>query len=83
MAVVVPANADGPNYELYLRITTLTNAITAAGNNGPLALSLTIQLANTQLALVLALLGNGAITAASVLSLCTYSTPTPTAGGTL
>jgi len=72
MAVVVPST-DVVNYELYNGITTLTAQITAAGNNGPLAHSLTKQKANKQMALVLGLLGSGKITAANVLANETYA----------
>lgn len=80
MAVVVPSSIDGQLYELYQRITTLTNVIAANASNGPLVFKLTKDKANCQMQLVLGLLGFGAITAASVLAACTYSVPTQVGG---
>lgn len=72
MTVIVPSS-DVVNYELYNGITTLTNEITAAGNNGPLVFQLTKQKAVKQLALVLGLIGSGRILPSNILANETYT----------
>ena len=76
MAVTVPIY-DLVNYNLQQQIanvnTLLTNATQAL--NGPLVNTLQMQYYNLQLALVLSLLGAGALSPATIISTMTYITP--------
>lgn len=76
MTVTVPAT-DAVNFELQARITTLTNQITAAGNNGPLVFKLTKDKGDMQHQLVLSLLASGRILASNVLTNETYTAGQP------
>lgn len=67
MTVTIPAS-DVASTNLNSTISTLTTLITAAGGNGPLAHSLTRAKANAQFALVMHLLGEGHLSAASILT---------------
>lgn len=83
MAVTVPST-DLVNYNLQQTIANLGTLITSANTLGnyPLALALTKIQANTQLQLVLSLLGSGGLVPATVISTMSYVTPTVGAGGT-
>ena len=76
MAVTVPIY-DLVNYNLQQQITNkntqLTNATQAL--NGPLVNTLQVDYYNLQYALVLSLLGSGALSANTILSTMTYITP--------
>ena len=76
MAITVPS-WDVPNYNLQAQIANLNTLLTNATNslNGPLVMSLQTQYYNMQLALVLALLGTGALSPATIISTMTYLTP--------
>jgi hypothetical protein len=76
MAITVPS-WDVVPYNLQAQIANLNTLITNAtiALNGPLVQSLQTQYYNTQLQLVLSLLGTGAITPATVISTLTYGTP--------
>jgi hypothetical protein len=84
MAVTVPST-DVVNYNLQTSITNVTAEIANAtiALNGPLVLALNKQLAQLNLALVLGLLGQGSISASSILAgnAQTYTAATPGAGG--
>jgi hypothetical protein len=76
MAVTVPLY-DLVNYNLQAQIanknTQLTNATQAL--NGPLVNTLQMDYYNLQYALVLSLLGSGALSPATIISTMTYITP--------
>lgn len=76
MAVTVPS-WDVNNYNLQAQIanynTLLTNATQAL--NGPLVQTLQMNYYNAQLALVLSLLGTGALSPATIISTMSYITP--------
>lgn len=76
MAVTVPST-DLVNYNLQAQIanlnTLLTNGVQAL--NGALVQNLTMSYYNAQLALVLSLLGSGALSPATIISTMTYLTP--------
>lgn len=76
MTVTVPST-DPVNFALQADITTLTNVISANATNYPWVFKLTKEKANKQLQLVLGLLGSGSLTAAAVLSACTYAAAQP------
>lgn len=76
MTVTVPAS-DAVNFALQADITTIGTVITNNANNFPWVFKLTKEKANKQLQLVLGLLGSGSITAASVLTNCTYTAAQP------
>lgn len=71
MTIVIPAS-DTASTVLNGIVSQINAEITAAGPNGPLAHFHTIAKAQAQLNLVLHLLSSGKLTAASVLSNCTY-----------
>lgn len=73
MSLVIPA-ADLQSTQLNGVITAITAEITAAGSNGQLAAFHTAAKAQAQSNLILHLLGVGKLTAASIISNCTYNT---------
>ena len=71
MSVVIPAS-DLQSTQLNGVITALTANITAAGSNGALVSKLTQDKRNAQFQLVMHLLGEGHLSAASILTNETY-----------
>jgi hypothetical protein len=72
MTVTIPSG-DAQSTQLNGTITALTTEISNVGTaNGPLNARLTQQKGEAQMNLVLHLLGAGKLTAAGVLSACTY-----------